>query len=618
MLDSGEADTWRYTNNGWIRNRGPLASGDERRPVQRGVFRRIEDRESGSILTGFYINTNKTADSSSKDGQLGYVIPWQHDRLFYWLEKLRNWQEKYNPIAKPTAWTELEVRHLGHVKSTRQLAQMPDTCFLFRNAASHRDKRAKPLSGNFIATLWYKLLEELEQRCEARGETLAEGKPLQFIDPNRKEVSHFPLHSLRVSLLTCLALDAEVPLVVLSKLVAGHSRLVMTLYYTKVGISRMTEMLDRASEKLESNATEGFHRFLAEASYDQLSSRSVFNSLEGVKTALPERATERNPVGWMPRHHGMCLVGGNISPSEGNGRVGGCYNGGPLLRKHTNRPDDDLYAPVPGGPGNCVRCRWFVTEPRYIDALRAHFNNVSYHLAEAAKEAKAHEEALEKLKARRYAAEQAKQAFVEQAEYVKTERLWESSLTKVDQLANDLTATYRLIRRCMALIERDREEAKGAQQLVAVGGLHDLRMAFEDTQSELLQLAGVCLDAELYPDESPGKAVVRRSQFLDSALYREGVQPIFLTLSEDEQLRLGNRFMSHLAATANPNDPGLGLHRVVDTLEAGRSLQEIGVVDDMIDMLETELHAPLMRVSDITQAPRKRRIPELVNDRHSS
>jgi hypothetical protein len=259
-----------------------------------------------------------------------------------------------------------------------------------------------------------------------------------------------------------------------------------------------------------------------------------------------------------------------------------------------------------------VRCRWFVTEPRYIDALRAHFNNVSYHLAEAAKTAKSQEEKLEELKARRYAAEQAAVVFADQAEYLRVERLWETSLAKTDQLANDLTATYRLIRRCMALIERDRDNAKGAQQLVAVGALKDLQIAFEDTQSELLQLAGICLDAELYPDESPGKAVVRRSQFLDSALYREGVQPIFLTLSEDEQLRLGNRFMSHLAALANPDDPGVGLRRVVNTLEAGRRLEEIGVVDDMVEMLETELRAPLMRVSDITQAPRQHRIPELV------
>ncbi|MBA4062576.1 MAG: integrase [Isosphaera sp.] len=610
MLDSGESDTWRYTSSGWEMNHGPLASGNQRRPVQHGVFRRIEDRETGTTLSGLYVNTNKTAESCKEGEELGYVIPWQHDRLLYWLEKLRNWQEKYNPITRTTAWTELEIKHLEHAKSAKQLARMPDACFLFRDAAASGKDNVKPLRSSAVQHLWYKLLGELQRRCSARGEKLANGMPLQFIQPDRYSTL-FPLHSLRVSLLTSLALDAEVPLVVLSKLVAGHSRLMMTLYYTKPSIARMTQALNAASDKLDASASHSLQRFLAEATYDQIAGGAVFNGLDNVKAAIPDSAADRNPVGWMSRHHGMCLVGGNVSPSEGNSRIGGCYNGGPLLKKHY-KPNQNIYDAVPGGPGNCVRCRWFVTEPRYIDALRAHFNNVSYHLAEAAKEAKAHEESMDRLKVRRYAAEQAQQVFAEQADYLKTERLWESSLVKVDQLANDLTATYRLIRRCMALIERDRENARDTQQLVAAGALQDLQMAFEDTQSELLHLAGVCLDAELYPDESPGKAIVRRSQFLDSALYREGLQPIFLSLSEAEQLRLGNRFMRHLAAMVRPENPDLGLRRVVDTLEAGRSLEEIGIIDDMINMLETELRAPLMRVSDITQAPRKRRIPELV------
>lgn len=612
MLDSGEADTWRYAGNGWVHNTGLLASGDKHRPVQHGVFRRIEDKESGSTFTGLYINTNKTADTFKEGDERGYVIPWQHDALFYWLEKLRNWQERFNPLFKKTAWTELDVRHLKTPKSAKQLASMPPACFLFRDAALSGDDRAKPLGGRCVDTLWYRLLAELEQRCAVRGETLADGKPQKFISPDRAWVTLFPLHSLRVSLLTCLALDAQVPLVVLSKLVAGHSRIMMTLYYTKPGIARMTRMLNEASKKLDTTAPEALQLFLAEATYGQLADRTVCNSSESIRIAIPEREADRNPVGWMPRHHGMCLVGGNTSPSEGNTQIGGCYNGGPLIAKNKVVPRQNTYSAVPGGPGNCVRCRWFVTEPRYIDALRAHFNNVSYHLAEAAKEAKVHEETLGKVKARRYAAEQAQAVFTEQADYLKSERLWESSLANVDQLANDLTATYRLIRRCMALIEGDREKATNAQQLVAVGGLHDLHVAFEDTQSELLQLAGVCLDAELYPDESPGKAIVRRSQFFDSALYREGVQPVFLTLSESEQLRLGNRFITHLATMVIPDDPGLGLRRVVDTLEAGRSLQEIGIVDDMVEMLETELRAPLMRVSDITQAPPQRRIPEKI------
>ena len=61
MLDSGEADTWRYvhgTHGGsFAPNDSPLATGSATRPYQRGVFHRSAN-ESGA---GLFINTNKTA-----------------------------------------------------------------------------------------------------------------------------------------------------------------------------------------------------------------------------------------------------------------------------------------------------------------------------------------------------------------------------------------------------------------------------------------------------------------------------------------------------------------------------------------------------------------------------
>lgn len=611
MLDSGEADTLRYTAAGWVANTGPLASGDERRPVRHGVFRCVEDRETGEIRTALYINTNKTADIGKDGNDLGYVIPWQHDGLLYWLEKLRNWQQKYNPITLATAWDELEVKHLGQTKSEVQLSRMPDACFLFRNAAARGPNRTKPISTYGFDRPWYELLAEIERRCAVLGDTLTDGRRLQFVaardQSNDGQKTLFPLHSLRVSLLTCLALDAEVPLVVLSKLIAGHSRLFMTLYYTKVSVGRMTDVLNQASDRLDASAAEALQRFLAEASYEQLVSGAAINDEAGMRAALAARPEDRNPVGWMPRHHGICLVGGNTSPIESNSRIGGCYNGGALL-KTDNRGASHTYLPVSGGAGNCVRCRWFVTEPRYLDALRAHFNNLSYHLGEQARTAQSHEQTLNALGARRIDAERMGTLFEGQAEYLRIERLWESSLAKTDQLANDVTATFRLIKRCFGLIEQARQDGAGRRQLVAVGSPQDVRVAFEDTDSELLQLAGVCLDAEIYPDEDPGKAVVRRSQLLDSALYREGVQPVFMSLTEIEQLRLGNRLMEHMANVTQPGDSALGLRKVVGLIDAGRRLAELGLADDAIELLETELRRPLARISDFTLAPPAREL----------
>lgn len=616
MLDSGEADTWRYTDGEWVPNTGCLATGEQRKPVSHGVFRRVQDYDTGEAHTALYINTNKTADIG-KDEARGQVIPWEHRELLNWLEKLRDWQEKYNPIACPTPWKELQLKHLGHARSADELARMPDTCFLFRNPCAPRGETDKPLPSKSLDRLWSELLLELQRRCETRGETLADGRALQFVRRCKQAkdgaLALHPLHSLRVSLLTCLAMDGEVPLPILSKLVAGHSRLLMTIYYTKPGVARMTQMLNEASAKLETSAAEGLQRFLAEATYEQLAAGAVYNSLEGVQAALPVRPEDRNPVGWMVRHYGLCLVGGNTSPTEGNSRIGGCFNGGAQLKINNVDPCNNRYRPVPGGAGNCVRCRWFVTEARFLDALRAHFNNVSYHLAEAARRAKGHEETLETLVVNRAAAERTGRPFTEQRELLRVERLWETALAKVDQLANDLSATYRLIRRCYDLMSQANRDATGKQQLVAVGALQDLRIAFEETKSELLPLAGVCADAEVYPDEDAGKAIVRRSQILDSALYREGMQPLFMALTEEEQLRVGNRLMEELCRLAQPDSPALGLKSVVGVIESGRSLAGLGFDADIKEVLAAQMKHPIASLSQLT-LPQAGRRQQTVRD----
>jgi len=612
MLDSGEADTWRYAAGVWVLNTGPLADGSKKKPIERGVFRQQNDLDLGELRTSLYINTNKTADTA-KQGELGYVIPWQYTELLYWLEKLRNWQEKYNPLPRAISWRELDHRHLRGPRSDYQLSRMPDTCFLFRDAAAQDDDRYKPIIDDTMFSLWYRLLTDLERRCAARGETAGEGKPLRFVENNTKRTTLYPLHSLRVSLLTCLAVDAEVPLVVLAKLVAGHSRVIMTLYYTKIGVSQMTHILDAASKKLLETAETGLRRFLAEAEYEELSRGVVINNMDGLKAALAIRPGDRNPAGWMARSYGLCLVGGNSSPDEFNGKIGGCLNGGELLRSNTKDASNNVYAAVPGGAGNCVRCRWLVTEPHYIDALRAHFNNLSYHLVEAAKVAKRYEVQLEALKARRYQDELADVPFTEQAELVRFSMLWESAITKTDELGHDLVATFRLIKRCFDLIEKSAKEGKGKQQLVAVGGMQDLKLIFENTPSELLQLSGICQDAELYPDENPGEAVFRRSQLLDSALYRDGYQPVFALLSRDEQLRLGNRFMDHLAVLAQPNDPGQGLRRVIGMVEAGQSLADLGLEDDWASLFEPELNQTRSQIYDLAGKPKALSVAEEIS-----
>lgn len=114
----------------------------------------------------------------------------------------------------------------------------------------------------------------------------------------------------------------------------------------------------------------------------------------------------------------------------------------------------------------------------------------------------------------------------------------------------------------------------GTSQLVTAGTMGDVHVAFEETESELLQLAGVCDNVEVYPDLEPGKAVFRRSQLLDAVLYREDLPPVFMLLSEQEQLLAGNAFMRRLARQMNTANPALGQREVIRLMDAGVRLSQ--------------------------------------------
>lgn len=575
MLDSGEADTWRYAAGACELNQSRLVQGSERRPLQQGVLRRSNPLTDGEAVPAvLYINTNKTADIAKSGPDKGYVLPWSsggpvYQDVFHWLEKLRNWQEKYNPVSRRTSWSELDGRHFD-AKSEVQLAGYPDACFLFRLPEAQDGERHLPLSDGLMVAGWFRLLKALEVRLADRGECHDNGSPIRFLPPleeqNKGLTTLFPLHSLRVSLITALALEGQVPFPVLQKLV-GHSRLLMTLYYTKPGATHIRGVLLGAAERLEAKKEASIQNFLLDTAHDELLQKAICNSVPSLAAAIPQHPAARNPVGWMPMHHGMCLVGGNTSESENNSSVGGCYNGGANI----GSPSNPKYQTVPGGSRNCVRCRWFVTEPHHLPALAAHFNTLAYHFDEARNVCLAREGELQELKKQKLDAENAGQPFARQDSYRQAERVWESAMKRFGDLAEDLVACWRLIERCKAALQAPQGDGT---QLVTAGAVGDVQVAFEETESELLQLAGVCDSVEVYPDLEPGKAVFRRSQLLDAVLYRDNLPPVFMLLSEQEQLLAGNAFMRRLALQINPANPALGHREVIRLMDAGARLSQ--------------------------------------------
>lgn len=109
-----------------------------------------------------------------------------------------------------------------------------------------------------MGALWYPLLLTLENQLAERGVTLDNGERLKLVINDSEDTSNttlFPLHSLRVSLITAYTMDTRLPLPVISKLLVGHTRLLMTIYYNKITPSVMAEKMKEAEVQLEGDST---------------------------------------------------------------------------------------------------------------------------------------------------------------------------------------------------------------------------------------------------------------------------------------------------------------------------------------------------------------------------
>lgn len=581
MLDSGEDDTWKYDNKSWIENENKLTKTSSPKLIERGVFRRIYDQYTSTHTTGLFINTNKTSDA---EVDAGYVIPWNHREVLYWLEKLRNWQVKYNPIDRPTHCKELSRKHLGTTKSELQLNAMGNMCFLFRDPTAQGDDKLKPIDADSLKRLWHSLLLELETNLFSTGDTLENGERLNLVvnyenEKSKGSTTHFPLHSLRVSLITAYSMDSNVPIPVISKLLAGHTRLISTIYYNKISPSVMADKMREAEESLIENSDSSLRSFLKDASISQIKCNVVYNSEDSVVASL----ANRNPIGWEERAYGMCLVGGNNVRSDEMSTLGGCWNGGELLVKKA-RAIDRVYGKVPNGPENCIRCRWFITEAVYLPKLNALFNQLSFKAHEAASLALDLETKLEKIKDSKFIADQEGKPFLKFEELHSLQRRFEKQKVESDEYTKDWISCFGLISKIIQL-EENREADNDKNKLIALGNTTDVNTAlkFIETKSELLHLSCLCEDAEIYPDfmdtlqKTP--ALKQRTIQLSRILLKHGKKPIFLEMGDKEQLIAGNAMIRKMAKIAAPNDKFEGFRVVADYLEAETYLTDSKLLD---------------------------------------
>lgn len=574
MSDSGEADTWLYRAGRWVLNTSPLANrGTKKNPWRQGILRRVSDEENS--LPIIYYNTNKTLDKGKRGAEKGQDCPWPHfeelaENPYYWLQKLRDWQMKYNPIDGPTDWRDIPAtRGLG-TKSEVQLAEYLPTCFLFRTAENQMEQHLPISDASFSVSCWQALIRAYEAIMASdpprsdNGERILDPRTGEFLETRLTDLETGKLlitpHSLRVSLITHLVLDGKMDPVLLMKVV-GHVRLIMTLYYTKPGYAQITEAVAGAWSQIESTKTSALLRDLAGRKAEEMRDYVVFNS-EEMSSVLPVNPADRNPLGWLEMHDGICLAGGNTGPLGGNPQAPGCHNGGPLIRKTNERKF--IHGPVSGGtPRNCARCRWKCAGKKNLDGLRATLSNRFYHLYKEGEKAFEALRRRDELLIEKAEAESQGRVFDRTGELKQVQRLHELASARWQELGCDIAALDHTLKRVMALPDHGQDVTMLALQgdnLVA-------RMVLEEAPSELYQLAGINEDLRFVPDLDAGTAIYEFAALLDQKFVEAGYPMQFAALPEAKKLVATTTFMRALEQRIDSNNPILARHKAAQLLE---------------------------------------------------
>ncbi|MEO9656304.1 gamma-mobile-trio integrase GmtZ [Marinomonas sp.] len=490
---------------------------------------------------GMFVTTNKTSNNGE-----GYSIPWMPEDLAYWLIKLRKWQKKYNPITAPTKWIDCRRTNLNEI----QLKAKGENCFLFRAYNDHEPKDPRSaLTTRLAATLYNIQPNNLQiAKFNSISSNLSHYK------------SDYTPHSMRVSLITAYIMEMGMPVEVVMK-IAGHSSVVMAIYYCKISNSDIRKKLEIGEKKALQEQSLATQKLI-----EQNKIESVKNTLVSNNQELISSLTNSVPAGnYIFRDYGICPFAASR-----------CTDGGEPIGS------TQVYAPTPSGylgSQNCLRCRHFITGPAFIGGLLSITNEIlleSNCQSEICHKKQLEIDAVEKHLHRLDEEEFMANARGNSYDYTERNRLenelrlqeseYESSAKKLDVLLCDLQSAYSLSKKCLAVANRSKSCSSSQPSLIKSED-SEIRLELEES-SQFEQLHEICENATIYHSASAKRAILPRSQLLDRMATINNLAPSLFLLSEEEQLAVGNEICnllkSRLGSWKRVNQVVYGDLRLVD------------------------------------------------------
>ncbi|MBE1291019.1 MAG: tyrosine-type recombinase/integrase [Rhodobacteraceae bacterium] len=554
-LDSGEGDALRYdwANDEWVKNCTAASGYWDADPSARRTFRGVLNSQNGEFC--FYVSTNKTSDHRHRFGEMsGYYVPWKYAPMIELFDKLRIWQQTYNPLTEPTSYGEVYHALGGAAPTDTLIRQIPSRFYLFRDVNGSKNRVAPPTE-NRVLSFWRLLMDELERRLRAEGDSIPiirsrnkSGGPL---------TANFTPHGLRVSGLTAFA-EAGVPLEVLSKVVAGHASVLMTIYYVRYPTEHITDLLKDARTKIEANASKEFATFLREASLKDASRIAVAN----------EESTLRGITGREIQTDLFHDTGLGICPFAGTS----CGNGLDLGGGRT--------AAVPGGPKNCVRCRHFVTGEPWLIPLVLNQQRLSGEVHSLARKHNAEIAELDKLEQERAAI--CTTNGIDAVPLDLTRRICQLE-TSAERDVDNLDDLLKSMHSGNRLVDQIKGLQKGATPSKMPVLLSETPIEFgeyrEGTRFELID--SVLQGSRVYPILKTESFEAERAAFIDKVMYNNSMLPLsMMCLTNDQKQRACDALCEWLLRKVGAVETEL-LH------SGAQTIQELGFeVGDMREQIE--------------------------------
>ena len=546
-LDSGEGDSrmWDPATGRWKPSTGKHAGYWDRvgaKNPRRGVFREIQTF-SGQI-TGFWVNTNKTQDGANLFGEnSGYEIPWQHDEVLRNLAAMRAWQEKYNPVEGPLEHEDLLDGAFDDDPSTLVKTMLPARFYLFRYPGNVGPRgNETPVGYKIFFQFFHDALAELERRLLEEDPDF----PVKIITKwvgDSPTAAIFTIHGMRSSTLTTLYM-AGVPIEILSKVVAGHATILMTLKYTKFDPVHVNEILTQARMQAIAAAKNEFPDLLKSASLEQAMQMTARLSEDGLRQM---KGPYDEPSIWARFDIGIC-------PNSGTQ----CHVGGPpVVQRNDKGKNKSKHGQVPGGERNCVRCRFFVTGLPFLIPLWAHANAIFAKIDRISRKMDATRKQGDKLKSERLHLN----ASGEDASYGLGSRIrlldetWVTDAGIRDQALADAKATMLLIEKIRAIAGNGDAGVDKLPMLLSDDMFPDV-VDRESTRFELVD--AVVQASRWFPSIEDAGLEMERDESLNKILYRNGYAPITVSpLGEEERRRaadaLASLLLIELKATETQN-----------------------------------------------------------------